>query len=263
MRNTEDNWKDILNQKLFFSSINVHFPTGQDLWSGRKQVMQCSFRKYSALSFWKHSWLSLEMKHQCSLRPPHKDGQRLRNHAVTTWATSCLQHCRPRGTAWSAAYLGKCWENCTKLATLISLQQIPGGPWQAAASPLHEPRHEECNRVRFFHHLYLISVQNLQGIRWNTSAAMPANTELTSSFMYLFSPRADSILPNLSALTARVARWQRLRSEEIVVRLAENGRHYKLWANIVLRCKYRHTNVDNLTDTITKRAFHPLCLQSA
>lgn len=151
MRNTEDNWKDILNQKLFFSSIAIHFPTEQDLWSGGKQVMQCSFRKYSALSFWKHSWLSLEMKHQCSLWPPHKDGQRLRNHAVTTWAISCLQHCRPRGTAWSAAYLGKCWEDGTKLATLISFQQIPGGPWQAAAPPLHEPWHEECNRAQFFH----------------------------------------------------------------------------------------------------------------
>ena len=46
--------KDILNQKLFFSSTAIQFQTRQDLRTGGKQVMQHSFRKYSALSFWRH-----------------------------------------------------------------------------------------------------------------------------------------------------------------------------------------------------------------
>lgn len=123
--------------------------------------------------------------------------QRLRNHADATWAISCLWHCRLRGTAWPTACLGKCWENCTELATLVPFQQIPGGPWQAAAPPLHESWHEECHRAQFFHHFYLISMQNLQGIWWSVWAAMPAITLMTRSFMYLFPPHADSTLPNL------------------------------------------------------------------
>lgn len=202
LRTTE---KAILKQTLFFSSTAIQFQTGQILRSGGKQVMQCSFRKYSALSFWRHSWMSLEMKHQWCLGPSHKDGQRLRNHADTTWATSCLRYCRPRGTAWPTACLCKRWENCTALGILVPFQEIPGGPWQAAAPPLHEPWHEECHRAQFFHHFYLISLQNLQGLWWSIWAAMPAITLMTRGFMHLFPPHADSTLSNVPVLKARVA----------------------------------------------------------
>lgn len=137
----------------------------------------------------------------------------------------------------------------------------PRGLWQAAAPPLHEPWHEECHRAQSFHHFYLISMQNLQGIWWSIWAAMPAIRLMIRSFMYL-SPLIQMALSQISECWKQGQHgWQRLKAE-IVVRLAGSGKHYNLRANMV--CDSRiDTNVGNLIDNHQKGLPLPLPLQSA
>lgn len=82
----------------------------------------------------------------------------------------------------------------------------PRGLWQAAAPPLHEPWHEECHRAQSFHHFYLISMQNLQGIWWSIWAAMPAIRLMICSFMYL-SPLIQMALSQISWVLKARAAW--------------------------------------------------------
>ena len=119
---------------------------------------------------------------------------------------SCLQHCRPRGTAWPTASLGKHWENCTELAKLVPFQQILEGLWHAAAPPLHEPWHEECHRAQFFHHfhfnIYAKPPGNMMKYMGSNASHYVDNMQLHISFP----PHADGTLPDRSMLKATVAR---------------------------------------------------------
>lgn len=202
LRTARTTEKDLLNQNLFFRSTAIQFQTGWDLRSGMREVMQCNFRRYFLHSFWRHSWKSPEMNHQWGLGPSNKAEQRLRKHAGTTWAISCLWHWRP---SWTTTCLGKCWENCTELAILIPFQQVPWGPWQAASPSLYDLWHKECHRAQLFSHFCLISMQNLQGTWWSIWTAKPAIRLVTCNFMYLFPPHADSTVANLTVLKARAA----------------------------------------------------------
>lgn len=90
--------------------------------------MQCIFKRYFLLSFWRHLWMNLEMKHQWGLRPSHKVEQRLRNHAGTTWAISCLRHWRPSWTATSWQVLREPhWAGCTHSFPAGPMRPLTGG----------------------------------------------------------------------------------------------------------------------------------------
>lgn len=71
--------------------------------------------------------------------------------------------------------------------------------------------------------------------------------------MYPFPPHADSTLPKLVVLKARVALLAEAEVRKDWNRLSGSGKHYKLCISTI--------NVDNLTDSITKKGFLSLSSQ--
>lgn len=181
-----------------------------------REVVQCSFRRYFLLSFRRHSWMSLEIKHQWGLRPFHNFSQ-----SWTETKKSCRHHLSYQLPATLDTILDNyvSWQVLRELhwaGYTIHFQQVPRGPWQAAAPSLYDLWLKECHRAQFFSHFCLISLQNLQGIWWSIQAAMPAMTLMTCS-LCIFFPLMPTALSQTSQCWKQGQhswqRWSQRRSE--------------------------------------------------
>lgn len=166
-----------------------------------RAVMQCNFRRYFLLSFWRHSWMSLEIKHRWGLRPSNKVEQRVRNHAGTTRVISCLQHWRPSWTTTCLASVER-----TALSWLYySFPASPMRPLTGSCSfslwPVTWRMPQGSILQPLLFNIYAKPSGNMMKYLGSNASHYIDDMQLYVSF----SPHADSTLPNLTVLKARVA----------------------------------------------------------